>query len=128
MSTPPIRVNPLDPTYQMALTAVAAAEERKGGDIVLLDVRHISTLADYFLLVTGYSTTQVRAISRAIEDKLGETWQTFPLRTEGQQAATWVLLDYADMIVHVLLPSERAFYDLESFWGQAHRIDLPLAG
>lgn len=121
-------IQPVDPTYILALTAAQAAEDRKGGDIVLLDVRNISTLADYFLIVTGYSHTQVRAIARAIQDVVMEARQLQPQRVEGQQAASWILLDYADVIVHVLLQDERSYYDLETFWGEALRVELPLAG
>ncbi len=117
-----------DPIYRMALSAARAAEEKKGGDIVLLDVSQISTLADYFLLISGYSLTQVRAIARAIEEKVWEEWQQSPRRIEGQESSSWILIDYADLIVHVLMQEERDYYDLESFWIQAQRVDLPIAG
>ncbi len=117
-----------DPIYRMALSAARAAEEKKGGDIVLLDVSQISTLADYFLLISGYSLTQVRAIARAIEEKIWEEWQQSPRRIEGQESSSWILIDYADLIVHVLMQEERDYYDLESFWIQAQRVDLPIAG
>ncbi|MCJ2541392.1 ribosome silencing factor [Thermostichus vulcanus] len=117
-----------DPTYRMALSAARAAEEKKGGDIVLLEVSQVSTLADYFLLVSGYSLTQVRAIARAIEEQVWENWQQTPRRIEGQESGSWVLIDYADLIVHVLMQEERDYYDLESFWAQAHRVNLPIAG
>jgi ribosome-associated protein len=122
-----IVADPLDFTVQMALTAARVAEERKGGDILLLNVSQITTLADYFLLVTGYSTPQVRAIARAIQDTLWEQWQQSPRRIEGQESSNWILMDYADIIVHVLTQEEREFYDLETFWGQAQRVDLPTA-
>ncbi|WP_148202785.1 ribosome silencing factor [Synechococcus sp. JA-2-3B'a(2-13)] len=112
----------------MALSAARAAEEKKGGDIVLLDVSQVSTLADYFLLVSGYSLTQVRAIARAIEEKVWDEWKQTPRRIEGQESASWILIDYADLIVHVIMQQERDYYDLESFWIQAQRVDLPIAG
>lgn len=118
-------INPLDPTYLMALTAVYAAEERKGSNILLLNVAEVSSLADYFLLVTGFSSTQVRAIARAIEDKMIEAWQISPKRVEGLQMGSWVLMDFADIIVHIMMEDERGFYNLEAFWGEAHRVDLP---
>lgn len=117
-----------DPTYQMALTAVQACEDRKGGNIVLLDVQEVSTLADYFLIVTGYSHTQVRAIARAVEEQLWEEWQVSPQRLEGMQTGSWVLMDFADIIVHILTEDQREYYDLETFWGAAQRVHLPLAG
>jgi len=122
----PVRAR--DPIYCMALSAARAAEEKKGGDIVLLDVSQVSTLADYFLLVSGYSLTQVRAIARAIEEKVWDEWKQTPRRIEGQESASWILIDYADLIVHVIMQQERDYYDLESFWIQAQRVDLPIAG
>ncbi|MGQ9836965.1 MAG: ribosome silencing factor [Cyanobacteriota bacterium] len=117
-----------DPIYGMALSAARAAEEKKGGDILLLEVSQVSTLADYFLLVSGYSLTQVRAIVRAIEEQVWEEWQQAPRRIEGQESGSWVLIDYADLIVHVLMQEERDYYGLESFWAQANRVNLPVAG
>jgi ribosome-associated protein len=102
------------------------ADERQGGNIVWLAVEEVSILADYFLIVTGYSTTQVRAIARAIEDRVLETCQRQPKHIEGFQAGSWILMDYGDVIVHVQLESEREFYDLEAFWGHAPRIPYPL--
>ncbi len=125
-SATPLKV--LDPTYQKALTAVQAADDRKGGDIVLLDVSQVSTLADYFLFVSGFSLTQIRAISREIQDQMLLEWEEQPQRIEGQSDASWVLLDYADIIIHIMTPEERDFYDLESFWSQAERVILPIAG
>ncbi|NJL97682.1 MAG: ribosome silencing factor [Synechococcaceae cyanobacterium SM2_3_2] len=117
-----------DFTYRLALAAVEAASDRKAGEILLLDVQDISTLADYFLLVTGYSTTQVRAIANAIQDKLLEQESQTPRHIEGLQSSTWILLDYSDVIIHVLTPQEREFYDLDTFWSEARPVDLPIAG
>ncbi len=117
----------IDLSYRMALTAAAAADDRKGGEITLLDVTQVSTLADYFLIVTGYSTTQVRAIARVIQEEIADQWQRDPLRVEGMQASSWILVDYADLIVHVMLKDEREYYDLETFWGDAQRVEIPLA-
>ncbi|MGF1575861.1 MAG: ribosome silencing factor [Cyanophyceae cyanobacterium] len=117
-----------DSTYRLALAAVEAASDRKAGEILLLDVQDISTLADYFLLVTGYSTTQVRAIANAIQDKLLEQAGQSPRHIEGLQSSTWILLDYSDVIIHILTPQEREFYDLDTFWSEARPVDLPIAG
>lgn len=110
-----------DDSYQLALTIAQAADERKGGDIVLLRVSDVSYLADYFVIATGFSSVQVRAIARSIEDKVGETWHRQALQTEGQMEGSWVLLDYGDVIAHIFLPQEREFYGLEAFWGHAER-------
>jgi ribosome-associated protein len=84
----------------------------------------VSYLADYFAIVTGFSKAQVRAISQAIEQTMEMEWQRLPLRTEGQAEGSWVLQDYGDVIVHIMLPQEREFYNLEAFWGHAEQIEF----
>lgn len=116
-----------DTSLELALTAIQAADDRKGGDIVLLRVTEVSLLADYFVLVTGYSKVQVRAIANAVADTVQDEQLRAPLHTEGMAESTWVLQDYGDVIVHVLMPQEREFYNLEAFWGHAERVDyIPL--
>lgn len=111
-----------DSTLALTLAAATAADDRKAGDIAILRVSEIAYLADYFLICSGFSVTQVRAIARAIEEKLSEDFQRLPLRSEGMAEGRWVLLDYGDLIVHIFLPQEREFYDLEAFWGHAERV------
>lgn len=108
-----------DRSYDMALAIAEAADERKGGDIVLLKVGDVSVLADYFVLVTGFSKVQVRAIARMVEDKVEEHFNRKPIRSEGFSEGTWVLQDYGDVIVHIMMPNEREYYGLEAFWGHA---------
>lgn len=110
---------------ELALTIAQAASDRKAGDIVVLWVTEVSYLADYFVMVTGYSRVQVRAISEAIKDQVEQEWQQRPLRTEGQAEGTWVLQDYGDVMVHIMMPKEREFYNLEAFWGHASLLELP---
>ncbi|MBP0000237.1 MAG: ribosome silencing factor [Cyanobacteria bacterium SID2] len=112
---------------QMAVAAALAAEDRKGENIVVLRVEEVSYLADYFIIVTGFSRVQVRAIAQSIEDRLEENFQRHPLRVEGQSEGSWILIDYGDVIAHVLMPEEREFYNLEAFWGHAERVELPLS-
>jgi ribosome-associated protein len=92
-----------------------------------LKVSDVSYLADYFVVVTGFSNVQVRAIANSIEDRVEEEWQRRPLRTEGQMEGSWVLMDYGDVIVHIFLPKEREFYSLESFWGHAEQVAFSLS-
>ncbi|MDX2239942.1 MAG: ribosome silencing factor [Leptolyngbyaceae cyanobacterium bins.302] len=113
----------VDTSLELALSAIQAADDRKGGDIVLLRVTEVSLLADYFVVVTGYSKVQVRAIANAVADKVQDECLRAPLHTEGMAESTWVLQDYGDVIVHVLMPQEREFYNLEAFWGHAERVD-----
>lgn len=112
----------------LAITVAQAASDRKAGDIVILRVAEVSYVADYFVMVTGYSRPQVRALAGAIADQVEQEWQQRPLRTEGQAEGNWLLLDYGDVIVHIMSPKEREFYNLEAFWGHAERIDFPTSG
>ena len=114
-----------DQSRDLAMTIAQAASDRKAGDIIVLGVAEVSYLADYFVLVTGFSRVQVRAIAQAIEDEVEQAWQQKPIRTEGQNEGTWVLKDYGDVMVHIMMPKEREFYNLEAFWGHAERIELP---
>ncbi|MEM7552655.1 MAG: ribosome silencing factor [Cyanobacteria bacterium P01_A01_bin.84] len=111
---------------QIVLTIAEAASDRKAGEILLLKVSDVSYLADFFVLLSGYSKVQVRAIAAAIEDAMEEKWERKPLRTEGKSEGTWVLQDYGDVIVHIMMPSEREFYNLEAFWGHGERIKFPV--
>ncbi|MFN7678540.1 MAG: ribosome silencing factor [Cyanobacteriota bacterium] len=111
----------------LARLAAEACDDRKAVDIRLIRVEDISSLADWFVICTGLSDVQVRAIARSVEDRLAEQAHRLPLRQEGQREGRWVLLDYGELIVHVLTPQERHFYDLESFWGhgEQHRFVAP---
>ncbi len=105
----------------LARTIAEAADDRKGADISVLGVAEVSYLADYFVIVTGFSNTQVRAIARSIENKVAEQWQRYPRRLEGLTDSSWVLIDYGDVIAHVFLKEEREYYNLEAFWGHGDR-------
>lgn len=116
-----------DMSKGLALTIAQAADDRKAGDIAILRVGEVTYLADYFVIVTGYSKAQVRAISQAIEQKVEMEWQRRPLRTEGVAESSWILQDYGEVIVHILLPQEREFYNLEAFWGHAEQIEFQVS-
>jgi ribosome-associated protein len=113
-------------TEQLALVIARAADDRKGGDIIVMKLTEVSYLTDYFVTVTGFSRVQVRAICQAIQEKTEIECDRSPLRIEGQMEGIWVLMDYGDVIVHVMLPEEREFYNLEAFWGHAQKIHVPL--
>jgi ribosome-associated protein len=100
------------------------AEARKAADIVLLKVAEVCYLTDYFVLATGFSRTQVRAIADFIDDRVEKELGKRPIRVEGKTDASWIVLDYGDAIVHIFMPEEREFYDLEAFWGHAERIEF----
>lgn len=104
--------------------AIELARERKGRDLLLLDLRQISDASDYFLLVSGTSDLHVRAIADHILDELRREGIR-PGHVEGLRAGRWVLLDYIDYVVHVFHPGARDFYQLERLWGDApaHQLD-----
>jgi ribosome-associated protein len=104
--------------------AAELALERKGHDIVVLDLRGISTATDFFVLVSGTSDVQVKAIADHVVEEL-KTTGVRPTHVEGMRGARWVLLDYVDFVVHVFHPQARGFYQLENLWGDAARWDPP---
>ena len=114
-----------DSSYELMLAAVRAALDRKGADIQALHVAEVSFITDYFVIVTGFSRVQVRAIAQSIDGEIEDRLGRLPLRKEGMADGSWVLLDYGEMIAHILLPDEREFYNLEAFWGHADRVELP---
>jgi ribosome-associated protein len=114
----------LTSSNQLAWICAEAADDRKAADIVLLKVAEVSYLTDYFVIATGFSRTQVRAIADSIDDKVERELGKQPIRVEGKADASWIVLDYGDTIVHVFMPEEREFYGLEAFWGHAERIEF----
>ena len=109
---------------QLAWKIAEAADDKKAGNIVLLQVQEVSYLADYFVIATGFSTTQLRAISQSIEKQLVDKYNRYPIRVEGKNQGNWVVIDYGEVIVHIFLPEEREYYNLEAFWGHAERKDF----
>ncbi|HHY47011.1 MAG TPA: ribosome silencing factor [Firmicutes bacterium] len=98
-----------------ALLASGAAEEKKARDIVVLDLRDISTITDFFVLATGTSRPHLKAIMDAIEERLEESGHRL-LHKEGTETSGWILLDYGDVIVHIFGEQEREYYDIERLW------------
>jgi ribosome-associated protein len=110
----------------LALTLAEAADDRKGADILILNVRDVSYLTDYFVIATGFSRTQVRAVADAMQKAAVEHCHRAPAHIEGQSESNWIVLDYGDAIAHIMMPEARQFYSLEAFWGHAERISFPL--
>ena len=105
------------------LQAAELALDLKAEDVVALDLRGISSATDFFVLATGNSDIQVRAIAEHVRDELKKLGVR-PLHVEGLDKARWVLMDFVDFVVHVLHPSARAFYQLELLWGDAPTRDF----
>ena len=106
---------------QLAELAAEACDDRKARDIQLIRISNVSSLTDWMLITEGLSDVNVRAIVKSVEDKLKEKANRLPLRKEGINEAKWALLDYGDLIINVLQPNERQYYDLESFWSNGEK-------
>ena len=111
----------IEPTQiiELARFIVDQIADRKGEDIVLLDVRERTLIADYFVICSGTSDRQLKAIVDAITESVKKKYGLPARYVEGDPAAGWVLVDFRDVIVHVFAPERRAFYDLEGFWSEA---------
>jgi ribosome-associated protein len=107
-----------------ALAVAQAALEKKAYDLVVLEVEHLNSIADYFVIATGRSDVQVQSIARGIDERMHlEGHQA--ISVEGLPHAHWVVLDYDDVVIHVFYEPAREFYRLESVWGDAREVPLP---
>lgn len=112
-------------TEERARLCADYALDKKALDVKLLDVRGLSSLTDYLLIVSGRSDRQVEAIATAIELGLKQEHGILPLASEGLKEGRWALLDYGDIMVHVFQETVRAFYDLDGLWSEAPLLVLP---
>lgn len=108
---------------EMALALAKALDDRKGGDIKVLETEKLTTLADYFVICTGGSTTQIKALSDTCEKTMKELGE-MPHHIEGHRGGIWVLLDFSTVVVHLFMDEARRFYDLERLWSDAVPVDL----
>lgn len=98
-----------------------SAEDKKAVDLTILEIGKVSLVADYFIMVTGTTKTQVHAIADSILEKLKEADYTL-LHKEGYQEGLWIFLDYGSVVVHIFQPEQREFYNLERLWAQAPEV------
>lgn len=115
-------------TRDWAIAAAGAASDKKAGDIVVIDVGPLLVVTDYFVICTGNTDIQVRAIADEVEHRLREECGIKPVGREGVSEGKWALLDYGDLVIHVFMPEEREFYRLEKLWGDAERVALDFDG
>ncbi len=111
-------------SWEKALLLSRFALEKKAYDLILMEVRGITSIADYFIICSGRSDRQVQSIAQGIDENLG-AMGTHPLSVEGMSRGQWVLMDFSDVIVHIFYQPVREFYDLEGLWGHAPRVELP---
>ena len=121
LTQPVVRTSP-DRSLQLALAAAREAEDNRGQDVVVLDMRGETTAFDYFVVATGTSNRQLRAMSDAIDDVLQKELGHRRLGLEGYQDSHWILLDYGSVIIHLFDGTRRDFYRLEELWGGAVRV------
>jgi ribosome-associated protein len=117
--------DPAQRSLQLAMAAARAAEENRGEDIVVLDMRTITPVFDYFVIATGNSRRQLHAISEDIERVLQEELRDKRMGIEGYDESRWILLDYGNVVIHLFDAETREFYALEDFWSEAQHVPLP---
>lgn len=112
--------------HKLLDTIIEAIQDKKGHDIVVVDLSGIEdTICTYFVIAQGGSPAQVHALSMSVGDKARELCGARPLAVDGLRNSNWVAMDYADIIVHIFLPDERAFYDIEHLWADAEITEIP---
>lgn len=122
ISATPTAFADLDPELQLAIRCIS---EKKGHDIIGLDLREIASFTEFFIIATGSNQRQVQAIADEINEQLKKQMAARPVRIEGYSSAEWVLLDYGDFIVHIFNNDAREFYDLARLWRDARKVDIP---
>ncbi len=120
MSTSP------DPTLQFTLDAARIASELHVADVVVLDLRGLTSLADFFVIGTGTSDRQMHAVVHELKMH-AKTIERTPLRVSDSGSSSWILADYVDVVVHLFDPTHREYYDLEGLWGHAPTLDWQAA-
>ena len=108
---------------EMTSLAIKALEDKKGNDIQVIDIREVSVIADYFIIASGSNQNQVQALADNVEETLGRAGYE-PRQTEGYGTATWILMDYNDIIVHIFSEEDRLFYDLERIWRDGKTVNI----
>jgi len=111
-------------SWEKAVLLSRFALEKKAYDLVLMEVRGITSIADYFIICSGRSDRQVQSIAQGLAENLGAVG-VHPLSVEGAGRGQWVLMDFSDVIVHIFYQPVREFYDLEGLWDHAPRVELP---
>ncbi|WP_295126795.1 ribosome silencing factor [uncultured Chitinophaga sp.] len=117
-------VNRITRNSKIFTTIIKAIQEKKGENIVSLDLRKIpEAVADFFILCEANSTNQVKAIADFVEDEVKKSIDEDPYKHEGYTGQQWILVDYVNVVVHVFQPETRKFYSLEEMWSDAERMD-----
>jgi len=125
---PSVRRPPDNPSPVLAAQIVDAMADKRAADIAVIDLRDVSSMADFFVLGTGESDLQVKAIANGIADQIEEACGETPWKREGMDHLRWVVLDYVDVVAHIFLPERREHYRLDHLWGEADSEMVPEDG
>ena len=109
-------------SHKFACAIAQFLDDKLGKDIVILNISNVSSLADYFVIVTGDSTPQVKALMKTVKDNVKTKLGKLPLRVENDSKSRWNLLDYGDVVVHILHKEDRETYAIEKFWNHAYSV------
>lgn len=125
---PETKRTPANPGYRLATHAVDAMLDKKAHDVVVIDLRGVNGVAEFFVIGTGDSDLQIRAIANSVRDRIREACDERVWHKEGLDHLKWVLLDYVDLVVHIFSREKREHYDLERLWGEAPAERVPNDG
>ena len=126
-SVDPGDARPLTP-IEHARRIAALAQEKLAADVVILDMRPVCSYTDFFVVCTGQSPRQVKAIYDEVRERLKKEDDLLPRAVAGERQATWILADYLDVVLHVFTPEAREYYRLEELWGDVPSVELAVAG
>ncbi len=113
----------MNKSKKMTSLAIKALEDKKGNDIRVIDIQDVSIIADYFIIASGSNRNQVQTMADNVEEVLGRAGYE-PRQLEGYGTATWILMDYNDIIVHIFSEEDRLFYDLERIWRDGKSVGI----
>lgn len=113
----------MNKSKEMTSLAIKALEDKKGNDIRVIDIQDVSIIADYFIIASGSNRNQVQTMADNVEEVLGRAGYE-PRQMEGYGTATWILMDYNDIIVHIFSEEDRLFYDLERIWRDGKSVGI----
>ena len=125
---PSVRRTPENPSPTLAARAVDAMADKRATGITVIDLREVSSMADFFVIGTGESDLQIKAIANGIVDQIEEACGEQPWKREGMEHLQWVVLDYVDVVVHIFLPEKREHYRIDRLWGEADSEIVPEDG
>ena len=111
-------------SLELAIAAARTADDNRGRDIIVLDMRKLTCMLDYLVVVSGSSRRQLHAISEDIDHKLEDDLNDHRMGIEGYQESRWILLDYGTVVVHIFDDDTRKYYDIESLWGDAKTMTI----